>query len=107
MLTEQDIRTKLVGVPEGTELFVSYVPGGRITERAQREATKADHMGVSRRWLQGRLQRAWRTEKGDLAVCIFTYTRYNEDDPSAEGHYRTINPSLGTVLAFEVLHEHC
>ena len=103
MLTEKEVQDKLEGVPEGAEIFVSYLAGRVATARAQREARKADDLGFSRRWLQGKLHKVWTTKKGELAVCLFTYTRYNEQEPAAEGHYRTFNPSLGTVLALEVV----
>ena len=103
MLNEQDVEQKLQGVPEGAEVFVSYHPGGKTTERAVREAQKAEDLGIPKRWFEGRLERVWRTKKNQLVVCIFTYTRYNEQKPAWEGHYRTFNPSLGQLLSLEVL----
>jgi hypothetical protein len=102
-LTEKDVEQKLAGVPQGTELFVSYHAGRKSTDRAVREAQKADDIGIPKRWFEGKLQRVWRTKKGQLVLCVFTYTRYNDQDPAAEGHYRTFNPSLGEVLSLEVV----
>lgn len=103
MLNEHDIESKLAGVPEGTEIFVSYQAGRKPTERAVREAKKAEDLGISRRWLEGKLVKVWRTKKNELAVRLFSYTRYNEAIPAWEGHYRTINPNLGQVMVLEVL----
>ena len=103
-MTEAEVETRLEGVLPGTEVFVSYVAGGRApTARAMFEATKADNLGYSRRWMHGQLHRVFRNKRGELAVCVFTYGRYNADNPEAEGHYRTFNPSLGAVLTLEVL----
>lgn len=103
MLSEQDVEQKLNGIPEGSEIFVSYHPGGKTTERAIREAKKANDMGIAKRWFEGKLTKVWRTKKGQLAIRLFTYTRYNEAIPAWEGHYRTLNPSLGQVISLEVV----
>ena len=103
MLDERAVEAKLAGVPEGTEIFVSYQAGRKPTERAVREAIKANDIGIPKRWLEGKLVKVWRTKKDQLAVRLFSYTRYNESIPAWEGHYRTINPSLGTILSLEVL----
>lgn len=102
-ITAQEMVERLRDVPPGTELFVSYLAGRAPTERAIREAGKADEMGVSRRWLQGRLERVWTTKRGYPVLTLFCLTRRNEQDPEAEGHYRTVNPSLGQLLALEVI----
>ncbi len=102
-ITAQEMVERLKGVPEGAELFVSYLAGRVPTDRAIREAGKADEMGVSRRWLQGRLERVWVTKRGQPVMTMFCFTRRNEQDPDAEGHYRTVNPALGQLLSLEVI----
>lgn len=102
-ITAQEMVERLRDVPQGTELFVSYLAGRAPTERALREAAKADDMGVAKRWLQGRLERVWTTKKGDPVLTLFCYTRRNEADPEAEGHFRTVNPALGQLLSLEVV----
>lgn len=102
-MTEHEVTKKLEGVPPGTEIFVSYRAGGPVSLRAEFEARKASDNGYNRRFLQGKLERVFTNKRGQLAVCLFTYTRYNLDRPEAEGHYRTFNPSVGQVLSLEVL----
>ena len=103
-MTAQQMLDALQDVPPGTEIFVSYLAGRPPKERAVREAKKAEDEGYNKRWLQGRLERVWTTKKKQEPVLtLFTYTRYNEDQPSAEGHYRTINPALGQLLSLEVV----
>lgn len=102
-ITSQEMLTKLEGVEKGHRVFVSYVAGRESKPRALREAMKAEHEGYNRRWFEGRLESVWTTRKGEPVMCVLSATRYNEDNPAAEGHYRTFNPALGTLLSLEVL----
>ena len=102
-LTAQDMLSKLNGVPEGTQVFVSYLAGRKPTDRAIREARKADEIGIPRRWFQGRLEKVWITKKGEHVMTVLSMTRYNEDQPGADAHFRTFNPALGTLLTLEVV----
>lgn len=102
-LSAQEMTQLLDGVPEGAELFVSYVAGRKPTDRAMREAQKAEDEGYNKRWLQGRLVSVKPNKKQEPVLTLFTYTRYNEQDDKAEGHYRSINPELGQLLALEVV----
>ena len=102
-LSAQDMVALLDGVPPGTEVFISYLAGRKPTDRAIREAEKASDEGYNKRWLQGRVERVWTTKKQEPVLTVFAYTRYNEDDKSSEGHYRTINPALGKLLSLEVV----
>jgi hypothetical protein len=105
-LTAQEMLAKLEGVEKGREVFVSYLAGRPPTDRAKREAAKADEAydcPIPKRWYQGRLEAVWTTKKGEPVMTLLSTTRYNEDKPDAEGHYRTFNPALGTLLSLEVL----
>jgi hypothetical protein len=105
-ITPQEMVAKLAGVQPGTEVFVSYLAGRPARERARREARKADthyDRPIPKRWFQGRLEAAWITKKGEPVMTVLSTTRYNEQDPRAEAHYRTFNPALGTMLTLEVL----
>jgi hypothetical protein len=102
-LTAQDMLQKLEGVEKGRRVFVSYLAGRPPTERAKREAQKASDEGYAKRWFEGVLEAVWTTKKGQPVMTVLSTTRYNEDDPQAEGHYRTFNPALGTLLSLEVL----
>lgn len=102
-LTAQEMLDRLNGVGKGQRVFVSYLAGRPPTARAEREAQKADDEGYSKRWFEGVLEAVWVTKKGQPVMTVLSTTRYNEDDPSAEGHYRTFNPALGQLLTLEVL----
>ncbi len=102
-LTALDMVQKLQGVQPGQQIFVSYRAGRPPKPRAIEEAKKADREGYPRRWFFGRLEKVWITQKGDPVFCMFSHTRDNMDNPSADGHYRTINPNLGTLLALEIM----
>lgn len=102
-MTAQEMLAKLDGIPVGAEVFISYKAGRRPTERAVREAQRAEDEGYNRRWLQGRVERVWTTKKGHPVLTVYAFTRYNEDEPKADGHYRTINPALGELLSLEVV----
>jgi len=101
-ISAQDMVARLSGVPRGTQVFVSYQAGRAPTARAVREARKADDWGIPKRWFQGRLEGVWVSKKGEPVFCIYSETRYNDADPTAQGHYRTFNPALGTLMSLEV-----
>jgi len=102
-ISAEDMLAKLSGVPKGTQVFVSYQAGRKPTDRAVREAKKAEDWGIPKRWFQGRLEGVWTSKKGEPVFCVYSETRYNEADPTAQGHYRTFNPALGTLLTLEVM----
>ena len=103
MIDAKEMVRRLDGAVSGATVFVSYSAGRDPKPRAVREAMKAEHEGYPKRWFIGQLVRQWITKKGDPVFTIFTATRYNEDVPSADGHYRTINPNLGSILSLEVI----
>lgn len=104
MVTAQEMVAKLKDVPKGAQVFVSYLAGRPAKPRALREAERASEEGYAKRWFQGRLESVWTTKKGEPVMCVFTHTRYNEDEPQGgDGHYRTFNPALGTMLSLEVI----
>ena len=103
MISAQEMMSKLWGVQLGTTVFVSYEAGRSPTPRAIREAKKADVEGYPKRWFIGTITSIRTTKKGDPVFTVFSQTRYNEDDTNASGHYRTMNPQVGTLLALEVL----
>lgn len=99
------VEARLLAAPPGSQLFVSYLAARSPppADRAVLEAGKARDEGYSRRWLQGRLEGVYRNRRGELYATLFTHTRYNLDDPAADGHFRSFNPRVGTVLTLEVL----
>jgi hypothetical protein len=103
MIDAQEMVRRLAGAEPGATVFVSYSTGREPKPRAVREAMKAEHEGYPKRWFVGQLTAKWTTKKGDPVFTLFTATRYNEDVPSADGHYRTINPNLGQILHLEVI----
>lgn len=105
-MTATEMVAKLEGVEKGRQVFISYLAGRPPTDRAIREATKADEaydVPIPKRWLQGRFESLRITKKGEPVMTLFSTTRYNDQDPGAEGHYRSINPALGILLSLEVL----
>jgi hypothetical protein len=103
MITAEAMVEMLKDAGPGSVVFVSYAAGRPPKPRAVREAMKADHEGYPKRWFLGRLESKWTTKSGDPVITVFTTTRYNEDKPEADGHYRTLNPRLGHILALEVV----
>lgn len=103
MITAQEMLVKLNGAEKGRRVFVSYVAGKPPTNRAQQESQKATDEGYSKRWFEGSLESVRITKKGEPVMTVFATTRYNLDNPAAEGHYRTFNPALGQLLTLEVL----
>ena len=103
ILSGQEMLAKLNGVQRGQRVFVSYIAGREPKPRAVREAKKAHVGGYNTRWFEGQLESVWITRKCQPVMCVLSTTRYNEDDPSATGHYRTFNPALGKLLSLEVL----
>lgn len=102
-ISAYEMLQKLNGVPEGAEVFVSYVAGGKVTERAKREARKAKDLGVSTRWLSGKVVSLRQSKAGDPILTIFTALRYDERTGSSSGNYRSINPNLGQLLSLELI----
>ena len=103
MITAEKMVEILKDVEPGTVLFVSYTAGRPPKPRAIREAKKASDEGYVKRWFLGRLESKWVTKRGDPVITVLTTTRYNEDKPEADGHYRTFNPRLGHILQLEVV----
>jgi hypothetical protein len=103
MITSTEMVAKLQGVQPGAKVFVSYLAGRKPTARALVEAQKAENEGYAKRWFAGTLESVWTTQKGEPVFRVFSHTRYNVDNLEAEGHYRTFNPALGTLLTLEVV----
>lgn len=103
MVTADEMVEILKHAGPGSTVFVSYTAGRPPKPRAVREAMKAADEGYPRRWFLGRLESKWTTKAGDPVITVFTTTRYNELDPEADGHYRTLNPNLGHILTLEVI----
>lgn len=101
-MTEAEMLAALAGVPEGADLFVSYVAGRAPTDRAIREAQRATRAGQARRHFTGKLHRVWRTQKGEAVLTVLTPDR-DDERTGAQEAYRTFNPSLGTLLGVTVL----
>lgn len=87
---------------EGSQVFVSYVPGREPTARAVREAGRSSRQGISRRHFVGTLHRVWRTKRGQPVITVLCDNRDDERTGSQQG-YRTFNPELGSLLVLEVL----
>ena len=102
-MTAQQMVAKLSGVEKGQRVFVSYIAGRRPTARAEREAAKADDEGYCKRWFEGSFESVWITKKGHPVMTVLSTTRYNDEDPTAEAHYRTFNPVVGQLLSLEIL----
>jgi hypothetical protein len=101
-MDEQAMVAALAGVPEGADLFVSYVAGRAPTERACREARRSEREGLARRHFLGKLHRVWRTQSGETVLTVLCENRDDERTGRQEA-YRTFNPSLGTLLGVTVL----
>lgn len=93
---------KLMGVPVGSTVFVSYLAGRRPTEQAKREAQRSIAEGIAPRHFTGRYESVRRTKKGEMVLTLWVEER-DSGDPMRRGAYRTFNPSLGTLLTLEVL----
>lgn len=87
---------KLQNVHVGSEVFVSYLAGRPSTPTARRQAHRAIQAGINKRHFTGTFSSVWRAKNGD--ICL-TLKEVNE----RELHYRTFNPSLGTLLSLEVM----
>jgi len=100
MNSEQMVNT-LKNVPEGALLFVSYIAGREPTERAIQEAKPhTENPARSRRHFVGTLSRVWTARNGDPILTIHAHNRNTGDKA---GGYRSFNPSLGQLLAVQVL----
>ena len=102
MLSAVDMVQKLAGVPEGAQVFVSYLAGRPPTGRAIREARRARREGMARRHFTGRLHRVWMTKAGEPVMTVLCDNRDDERTGAKEA-YRTFNPALGTMLTLEVV----
>jgi hypothetical protein len=100
VLTQVEVESILKDVPPSSEIMVTYHAGGKTTPRAVSTAAVEGH---PRRWYVGRLERVFRNKAGELCFCMFTNTRYDIQNPKADGNYRTINPSKGELLGLEIL----
>ena len=103
MIDSNQMVERLQNVTLGALVFISYSAGRKPTPRAVREAQKARVEGYPFRWFVGRLVSKRTTQKGAPVITVYSTTRYNEDKPSADGHYRTFNPAIGTLHSLEVL----
>ncbi len=103
MINASNMLQALDGVEPGATVFVSYLAGRAPTARAVREARKAEDEGYPKRWFLGTLTTKGVNRRGEAYITVFTETRYNDDEPAAQGHYRSFNPSLGTMLSIEVV----
>lgn len=95
----------LTTLKEDSILFVSYLAGRPPKPQAIKEARRAvDQEGIAPRHFTGKFVRAWVTKKNELAFTVWVEER---DHPSngrlVPGAYRTFNPSLGQLLALDVL----
>lgn len=102
MLTETEALEKLSSAQPGATLFVSYLAGRPPTDRAVREARRAEREGFARRHFTGVLTDAWVTRKGEFVFRVLCGERDDERRGTEDG-YRTFNPSLGTLLSLEVI----
>jgi hypothetical protein len=100
-MNESEMMAVLAGLPEGTELFVSYVAGREPTDRAVREAQRSTDAGIARRHFTGKLHRVWTTKRGDTVLTVLCDNRDDERSGKQEA-YRTFNPRLGTLLGVTV-----
>lgn len=99
-LTEFDVAEKLAGLVPGTRLFVSYVAGGKTTDRAIREAREAREDGLSLRHHEGTFESLHVTKRNEL---VFTMRSECRRDANGAPAYRTFNPNLGQLLSLEIL----
>ena len=102
-MTSEEMVLKLITVPKGTNVFVSYHAGNPPTLRAKLEATKADHEKYNRRYYYGELESLRTNKEGQPVFTIKTLTRYNIKDLKAEWNYRSFNAEVGELLGLEVI----
>ena len=102
-LSEQDMLDALDGTPDGATIFVSYNAGRPPTARAIREAQPAKDMGLNLRHFVGKLSSVWMTKKSQIVMTVLCDNRCNEDNGMRPPHYRTFNPSLGTMHLVKVI----
>jgi len=93
---------KLCLIPDGAQVFVSYLAGRPPTDRAIREARRAERMGLAKRHYTGTLVSRRLNQKGEIIFTVLSTTRDDERRGTEDG-YRTFNPALGTLLSFEQL----
>lgn len=93
---------KLMGVPEGSKLFVSYIAGRPPSDTAKRQARRNAREGIARRHFTGTYTSVRMTKRGHVLLTMWVEER-DSGDPMRQGAYRAFNPSLGTLLSLEVL----
>ena len=105
MISPEQMFSLLDGRPEGTLLLCSYRVGRAPTEKAIREAERANRMGLARRHFVGKLIRMWTSKKGDLILTILTEERDKTlpDGTLVPPAFRSFNPALGELLHLEIL----
>lgn len=101
-MDERDMLSKLDGIPPGSKLFVSYVAGNEPTTRAIREAARAAREGYPRRYYFGTFTNVKLTKAGSWIMNMLCENRDDERTGSSHG-YRSFNPSIGNLLALEVI----
>lgn len=92
----------LDGIEVGQAVFVEYKAGRAPTERACREARRAEAMGMPRRWFLGVVVRKWTGKNGDPLITVLCSNRDDERRGTQEG-YRTFNPNLGELREIRAL----
>lgn len=101
-MTTEAMLGSLMGVPEGSTLFISYIAGRPATPRAITEATRhTTNPTRPRRYYLGQLSSVWQTLKGDWVVTLKVF---NRDTGPSEGGYRSFNPNVGRLLLIDVIH---
>ena len=107
MINATQLESKLQNVPEGSIIFVSYIPGRPPTSRAISEARRAIvEEGIAPRHFTGALKALWKTKKGQTVLTLWVNERDSVSRDGAgmtEGAYRAFNPSLGRLLSVEVI----
>jgi hypothetical protein len=95
----------LLTLKEDTILFVSYIPGRKPTPRAYAEARRSvDDEGIAPRHFTGKFKGARVTKKNEIVFTLWVEERdHTENGRLVPGAYRAFNPSLGTLLALDVL----
>jgi len=107
MINASQLESTLKDVPEGSLIFVSYLPGRPPTSRAIQEARRAIvEEGIAPRHFTGALKALWKTKRGQTVLTLWVAERDSVSKDGAavtQGAYRAFNPSLGTLLSVEVI----
>lgn len=101
-MNEAQMLEKLVGVPEGARVFVSYEAGNEPTERAIREAERSRQEGYPSRYFTGTLAGVRMTRDGSWMMTVLCDTRDDERTGQNQA-FRSFNPSVGRLICVEVL----